>query len=596
MSLVSLEILPRGDEGWGVGPLPFGKHITLLLGPNGAGKTPVVKALEYCLGHPVELPPLIIERCSTVVLRLQQEDVLYTVARNFEPGVSVTVTTGSAQPLEIKDEKTFSAWILAALGISARDLTGNSNEVIPPYMSIFGPLFIVDQDAGWLTSYVPFHTHRFVKDQREEVLRWALDIPARNRAIDKREVNRAKVDLGSIQERIAIKRSSVEALRAELGDDSSIEAAKRLGDRKAVVAAELRELHQSNRIVPEEESRIEAKIRSAIEARTAASFQLLNSRRRKDRLSDVQAEVFVEIAALEENEVAADAFRHFCGNAACQFFRKPEESYGRQVLYLKDQLKDFESTSGEIEEELGRLERQLADSESSVELAMHERKTMVSQPPVENIIDRVSAATHELSEIETRLNRISRFASEREALDDLIKLEIRAAEEFADMRPSRSARKDNTRLMDARDRLSRSFKEWLLTLRTPNVSSDVVFDEELRLIIDGERFSEKSSHSGSTRTRLVLALHAAIVETSIAMNGVHPRVLILDAPRQHELSATDLRSFLDRFYSMSRQQNPPIQLVFSATDAAVIPEGKIDAIWQPAFAFAENLRFLGAHA
>jgi len=61
-------------------------------------------------------------------------------------------------------------------------------------------------------------------------------------------------------------------------------------------------------------------------------------------------------------------------------------------------------------------------------------------------------------------------------------------------------------------------------------------DQDFDLFIDGELFSETSHQSGNTRTRIVLALHAALLEVALARNGNHPGWLPFDAPKQHELS------------------------------------------------------------
>jgi hypothetical protein len=98
---------------------------------------------------------------------------------------------------------------------------------------------------------------------------------------------------------------------------------------------------------------------------------------------------------------------------------------------------------------------------------------------------------------------------------------------------------------------------------------------------------------GSTRTRIILAFHAAVVETSLMMGGVHPRLLVLDAPRQHELDASDLRSYIKRFLEISAKQAHPVQLVLSAIDPEIIPGGCMDAIWEPPFKFNDKPRFLG---
>jgi len=85
-----------------------------------------------------------------------------------------------------------------------------------------------------------------------------------------------------------------------------------------------------------------------------------------------------------------------------------------------------------------------------------------------------------------------------------------------------------------------------------------------------------------------------MLEASLLMGGSHPRLLVLDAPRQHELDAKDLGSYLGRFYEMSAKQPRPVQLVFSASDLAIVSSAYVDAIWEPQFEFDDRWRFLGS--
>ena len=277
---------------------------------------------------------------------------------------------------------------------------------------------------------------------------------------------------------------------------------------------------------------------------------------------------------------------------ACQFFRRPEESFGRRLLYLKDQLKDFESSTGETERELATLDAQLAAAEVAVKEAAVAKKQGIEKAGGGDAVGVVEAASRELADVHVRLDRLERIAKEQARLEVLIDREARANEDVAALRPT-GVRRDNSRVLDARTNLAAFAKEWLRALRTPNVQADVAFDEELRMVVDGERLSPTASPSGSTRTRLVLAYHAALVETSLHMKGVHPRLLVLDAPRQHELNADDLRAYITRFHGVSSKQAMPTQLVFSATDPEVVPSDLVDRVWKPQFATADGPRYLG---
>jgi hypothetical protein len=591
MTLRSLELLPRGDAGWTSGKLKFGRATTVALGPNGSGKTPLVKALLYALGHPVALPPLVQERCAAVSLEIEADDGDFTLERRLtESGVDASVRDAAGASTRFSDEKELSEWVLPRLGLPSRILTGNGGEQIPPYVSVAGPMFLVDQDTGWVAGYVPIRS--FVRDQREEVIRWLLNLPQKHRPVDRSGFQEAKTALAAIQEQIKFKRRALEALKRELGEDRRRDATKVLEERRVEVEAQLQRAQSALETMSQAESALDVRLREAVQQRDELLRRLSNAKRRKTQLLEVQAEVGAELGALEQNEVASEAFRALCGNEACQFFRRPEESYGRRLLYLKDQLKDFESSTGETERELGILQSQLAGAEAAAAEASDVKRKSLEKAGGGAAINVMQAAGRELVDVNVRLDRLARLAKEQARLEVLIDREARAGEEVAALRP-KGVRRDGERLAEARTKLAAAAKEWLLTLRTPNVQVDVAFDEEFHLVVDGERFLATASPSGSTRTRLVLAYHAALVETSLQMKGSHPRLLVLDAPRQHEMNAADLAAYIRRFHALSSKQDDPIQLVFSATDAEVVPQECVDELWQPTFETEEGRRYLG---
>ncbi len=247
------------------------------------------------------------------------------------------------------DEKALSEWILPRLGLPLRTLSGSGGERVAPYVSVAGPMFLVDQDTGWVSGYVPIHTLR--RDQREEVIRWLLDLPQKHRPVDKSGFQEAKTKLAAIQEQIKFKRRALEALKRELGEDRRRDATEVLEERRIVLERQISRAQSALETMSQAESSLDVRLREAAQHRDELLRRLGNTKRRKAQLLEVQAEVGAELGALEQNEVASEAFRALCGNEACQFFRRPEESYGRRVLYLKDQLKDFESGTSETERE-----------------------------------------------------------------------------------------------------------------------------------------------------------------------------------------------------------------------------------------------------
>lgn len=593
MKIESLELLPRGENGWGSGVLRFGGITTLLLGPNGSGKTPILKALDFCLGVPVELPPEVKERCLAVAVTFMGNAGPHRIERKITQGVEATLTAPDGATTHVQDERQLSEWVFSQIGCSPRVLTAKNGALAAPYMSVAGPMFLVDQDTGWAAPYVPFEAQTFIKDQREEIIRWFLSLPPKNQPANKEEYQKAKTRQETLQGLIQVKREVIESLKRDMGEDRSADASKRLEERRFGLEESIARVSSVVANLTSAESPLQKRIRDASVRRDDIAFRLANCRRRQMQLVEIQSEVNTELEALEQNEVAAEVFRSLCGSKDCQFFRNPEETYGRRVLYLRDQLKDFESSTGQVVQEVALLAEQLAGAEAGVKDAVAAfNQTLHGNQGGEHVAA-FEAASIELADICVRIDRLNRIAKLKEQFDELIKEEQRVSEDVSELRPTGSRRSDGSRLLDARQMLAKSFKGWLLTLKTPNMVGEASFDEELNLVVNGEKITSKTHFSGSTRTRLLLAFHGALVETSLGLDGEHPKVLVLDAPKQHEMSAADLRSFLERFYKLSSAHKSSVQLVFSATDPEVAPEGMIDALWEPRFETEEGLRFLG---
>ena len=118
------------------------------------------------------------------------------------------------------------------------------------------------------------------------------------------------------------------------------------------------------------------------------------------------------------------------------------------------------------------------------------------------------------------------------------------------------------------------------------------FDDDFTLFVDGAKFATTTHQSGSTRTRIVLAFHAALLEVSLARGGNHPGWLLFDAPKQHELSQTDFDSYTGRLQMLASKYPGRVQVVFSVADLKTQFQSG-DEVWMPSFTIDGNPRFLG---
>lgn len=591
--LAELTFTPRGTSGWVLPPINFGAVLTLVMGPNGTGKSPVMKGLAYALGHPIELPPGIRQHCQSVVLTLADGGSRIKIERELEQSFTAFATDGTGDRRGFSNEAEFAEWLIERLGIPARQFVGLRGELVRPYMGLLLPLFWIDQDLGWRNLYSALHTSNFVRDQPEEMIRWMLAVPARHRPVDRSAFAKAKAHRESVGELIAAKRNTIETLQRAMSWASRPDARDQLTARRSQLLADLRTHTSVLDVLAQSDTTLDGQLAEAIRRRDAAKFAVDAATRQLDRLRRSGQELEAEVGILEMNEVAADAFRVLCGNEACQFFRKPEESYGKKLLYLKDQLKDFGSSFKSLGEEIAGLQRTLEQAEAAVTRVMDEKKNSIAKTKEGQLVPMIDGITRELSEVNLQLEQYDRLAKEREQLEELIVREHQASVEVAELRPTGGGRTDQSRLTLARSSLGSCFKEWLVTLNTQNIDPQVSFDEDMRLHIGSDRFSESSPYGGSTRTRIVLAFHAALVECSLKIGGNHPGFLLLDAPKQQELHPPDLGAFVGRFRQMSERLPNPVQLVIAATERDFLSKDLPNHVARPRFGTAASPRFFG---
>ena len=193
--LTSLLFNPRGSSGWTTGRLLFGRTINLFLGPNGSGKTPAMKGIPFALGHPIEFPADIKERCCSVTLNILTGAKEYAIERQITGGFSARVTSVGENDLEFSSEKDFSTWLTNSLELPNRAFATRDGGLTTPYASALLPMVWIDQDIGWKALYSPLSTHNFLKDQALEILRWVLGVPSLNRPVDRTDYAKAKQQL-----------------------------------------------------------------------------------------------------------------------------------------------------------------------------------------------------------------------------------------------------------------------------------------------------------------------------------------------------------------------------------------------------------------
>lgn len=108
-------------------------------------------------------------------------------------------------------------------------------------------------------------------------------------------------------------------------------------------------------------------------------------------MSLVLSELDGESEILGANVQATDVLRQFCGRTDCSLFVNSAQSYGRSLLYLKDQMKDLRASA----DDLGRSEATVAERITMIEQAIAakraEREARVSLSPQAQLMTKLDA-------------------------------------------------------------------------------------------------------------------------------------------------------------------------------------------------------------
>ena len=233
--------------------------------------------------------------------------------------------------------------------------------------------------------------------------------------------------------------------------------------------------------------------------------------------------------------------------------------------------------------------RKLAKVQATVDGKRKEREGAVTSSPQAEIVGKLNAVAKEVVDVELRLAKVQQYRVEQQKFERLLDRREQGLVAVKEARPTGLRTADVVH--DARQVLSDAIQDWLITLGTQNTKS-AYFDDEFTLFVDGAKFATSTHQSGSTRTRIVLAFHAALLEVSLVRGGNHPGWLLFDAPKQHELSQEDFDAYTQRLHMIAARYPGRVQVVFSVADLRTQFEVG-DEVWQPSFMANGEQRFLG---
>ena len=585
MKLVNIKIFPNGTSGWESDLLVFGENITQLFGSNGCGKTPIVQSIAFCLGYPSIFRKDIYDKCHFAVLEVNTPKGNLILKRIYSKNsLDVEVTEPNGVRQRFLDEKEYSLYLFEWIGLKVNNLVNNANKITSPYLSTMLPLFYLDQDDGYSKFYSP--PTNFIKDQFSEMMRMIFNLPTKNSFDLKKEKILAKQRLDFLDKQVDICARNVSISEAEVG--AIKEDPEEIKREITVLEGSIEELKGSGASHDDSINVLDhliSKHRSMIRDLSLEAMQV-NKRRRS--IEQIVKEINTEIETLNLNEEARRVFLSFeeiCGSSQCQLFSSSSEAYSKNLLYLKDQIKDLERNAEIDEIKLVGIEEQKKQTEDLVASIIDDRNASLDKSEISALVDAISAIKNQIFGLQNKLNEFQKLETLESKHLEVFRKRNDAIDKYQSFSSERSL---SPKVARVRADLREYLLFWLEKINTNNISRDITFKDDFTPYLGSETIAQLK---GSTRTRAVLAFHAALLELILKNECNAFNFLILDTPKQHEIHNDDLDCYITGLKELCAEFN--LQVVFSTTEYHYSGDGK-DEEWTPKYAGEKQLMFLKA--
>lgn len=582
MRLHSIEILPRGINGWGSSELLFGKHITSLYANNGSGKTPIIQAIVYCLGNPVTFREDISSKCEMVRLQVLVGEQNYTIERAIDKELFISVIDTNGKRQSFNNEKDYSNFLFGLFGMNIPALVGSNFDSAQPYMATNTPIFYIDQDHGYLSAY--YCKANFIRDQFVETVRFLFGFQPKNSFDIKKTQILLRDQLGAVDRKIVTQQKIVGDLNSEI---IATETKSDLDTAIESIKEQLNKLQTGTSQKQDTDTILNELYSSKNQAIQRTARELDGLRDRVNGIEAINHEILAEIDTLSLNEEARRIFISFgeiCASKNCCLLESSSQQYAKNLLYLKDQIKDLERNAEFAGERISLLEQQLNEQKIELKSIGDGIQRNKQESNISGIVDAVRRLTQELIELESRRTQLEMRDRQNTIYVELTSKRYEIQTKLDLISSSGERDLDFSRFkIDLKGEIVR----WLDILKTKNVPRNITIENNLRIDFGGEQLDV---FKGSTKTRIILAIHAALLQLYVKNKSRSFRFLILDTPRQHEIHTDDLMNYLNELKKLASENDA--QVILSSTQFSYSCDSD-DKEWLPLFSGVEQNMYLG---
>jgi hypothetical protein len=314
--------------------------------------------------------------------------------------------------------------------------------------------------------------------------------------------------------------------------------------------------------------------------------EIYNLIARNKGIDKIIAEINTEVDTLNLNEEARRIFvnsAELCGSSNCSIFSGSSDSYSKNLLYLKDQVKDLERNLESDRDKIEELERRKLSVEQLAREIVVERNAAIDRSEASVLVDTISEIKNQLFELQSQYQHMEELDKLEERYSSLLVEQTRAVDKLNSLSNSRSSVPEIIKL---KSRFKQLIIKWLGAIRTINVSLDIKWKSDFVPLFGVESIDQIK---GSTRARVVLGYHAALIELLLESSSSDLKFIVLDTPKQHEIHDDDLNNFMNTLKDLCKRYS--LQVIFSTTEYKYHGDN-MDKCWMPKFPGVEQNMFL----
>jgi len=220
-----------------------------------------------------------------------------------------------------------------------------------------------------------------------------------------------------------------------------------------------------------------------------------------------------------------------------------------RICHLDTELRDVKSKLQDIttgKNSVGKTIPQLCGPEKQAALEKSE---------ISMLIDAISETKNQIFDLQNQLGEISKAEKLEKQHCEILRERDKAFEKYQ----SYSKLKEMIpALIKLKVELRKALLVWLDEIETSNISRDIAFKDDFTPLLGQETIGQLK---GSTKTRAILAYHAAMLELLAQNTSASFAFMILDTPKQHEIHSDDLDKYFKALKNLCQEYD--IQVIFS---------------------------------